>query len=220
MSDVEAQAHARAEILDLRDCGLRVREEVRDVRAVVVDGVVHLVLVAQRAKLLAQRARFVAHLLAVDLAHLERHADHGLDADPRGVVERLLREVRLGGVHVYRSHAVAGDAMVGALPLESVDFRLRRLDRQVEVLDTEVMNVQRLDQIQSPVGIELVERVAGDAELERHLAERVEVGRATLGRRGHQVGILHGLATCGEQRERTRAEERTTIHHWNVLLLW
>ena len=179
----------------------------------VVDGDAHVVLLAESRKVLAPRAAVEAHLLllAVDLhlLLLGRHRHDRLHADGRRVVERLLR--LLVRSHVDRPHAVARDAVVLALLLELGDLRRRGVERQVEVLDAEVVDIQRLHEVKRAVRVELVEREAGDAELERHLlAGGLARAAARTARR---------LAAGGEQRKRARAKERTTIHHGNNLLV-
>ena len=133
---------------------------------------------------------------------LVRHGDDGLHADRLGVVERTLAVVVSG--HVDRTHAVAGHAEVGALLLEGVDFRLSRFDRQVEVLDAEVVQVELLHQLERLVQRQAVAREPGHAELEIHLA----LLRGATGICGYG-----GTAGGGSHCKRAKSHERTAVYH-------
>ena len=47
-------------------------------------------------------------------------------------------------LHVNRSHSIACHLMGGTLRMESLDLLVRAVERQMEILDAEVMNVQAL----------------------------------------------------------------------------
>ena len=132
---------------------------------------------------------------------LVRHGDDGFHADCLGVVERALAFVVRR--HVDRAHAVAGHAEVGALLLEGVDLRLRGFDRQVEVLDAEVMKVELLHKLERLVKRQAVAREAGHAELELHFPIR----------RGAARSGGYGLGANRAHRERTKSHERAAVNH-------
>ena len=205
VADVEAEAHARVEVLHHLEGTVAGGEAVRDVRAVVVDRHADVVLPAEGVERLAAGAARTALLLPVHHAVLVGHGHEHLHAHGLGVVEIPARLVLL---EVDRPHAVARDAVVGALLVERADVRRRRLERQVEVLDAQVVDIERLQVAERFVQRAAVERVARHTECERDLRGRTR-------RRG---GGRTERPTAGrKQRQRARTEEQTAIHHDSLL---
>ena len=205
--DVKAKPHARIQILDHVPGLLAGREEIRDVRAMVVDRIADVVRLAESRHILAERTGFHARVLAVDHLHLERNAHHRLHADALGELERLLGLFLR--IHIDRAETIAGDAVIGALLLELRDLRIRGLERQVEVLDAEVLHVKALQQIKRFIRRKPIARIPGHAELELDLA--AAFGAAA-------VRTCERLASRRRERERGRCEKSTTSHHKAFLL--
>ena len=135
MADIEAESHARIEILHHVPCLLAGGEEIRYIRAMVVDGVADVVFFAEAAYVLAERARFEVRLLPVDHPALRRNAYDRLHAYTLCEVEIRSHLVLLGVIHVDRADAVSGDAVIRAFLLKRGDIGVSGLKRKMEVLD-------------------------------------------------------------------------------------
>ena len=108
----------------------------------VVYRVPYIILAAKAGDLFAKGSGLEAHLLAVEFPHLIGNAHHGLHADPLRELEGLPGLILR--VHVHRTEPVSRHAVIGALLLERGDLHVCRGERQMEVLDAQVVHVEAL----------------------------------------------------------------------------
>ena len=180
VADVEADADALVAVADALDGRLGSREEIRDVRSVVVDRVHHVVLLDETVDDVEHLVGLDARLLAVDLAILERHANDDANAELLRLLEALARDFL--GVSVDRPDAHWNDVGLRELGLERICLLLRAVELQVEVLDAERMKVKFLHRRNRLVNVLLVEREPGDADLERNCGESSKRGHRDNGK--------------------------------------
>ena len=187
-AEVDAEADPVVEVLDeippVRDVGKHLRRS----RPVVVDRVLYVKLLDELVDLEKELARTAALLPRVlFVGRIIRHADDRLDAESLRELE-LLAQLR-GVLDVDRADRIGRHAIGSALLLERRHVGVRRRERKVEVLYAEIVDIGLLHDLERLVKRPLVERVAGDAELERNCRKGPDRGN----RSGNKQDLFHIL---------------------------
>ena len=167
-ADVQAESDAGIQVLDELPAVSDAREHFGRVRSVVVDCIADVELADELVDLEEQRAGALALVPGVlFVRRLIGNADQKLHAQ---TAREFKLRTELGGVlHVDGAESVGHHGLRGTFRLERRDVGVRRRERQMEVLDAEVVDVGFLHRRQRLVQVLPAERVSGDADLERNL---------------------------------------------------
>jgi hypothetical protein len=93
--------------------------------------------------------------------------------------------------------------MIRALLLKRSNISIRRLERKVEILDAEIVNIKTLEKRKRIIYGNPVAGISGNSKL--------KLDTSTLG--GFQTALAHGLTSRRRKRERRCSEEITTCNH-------
>ena len=94
-----------------------------------------------------------------------RNTDNQLHSYPFGIFESPV-DLRLA-LHVNWSHGITGNAEFGTTGMESLDLFVRTIQWQMEILDTQIMDIQSLHRAKRRVQVEIDECITCHSQLER-----------------------------------------------------
>ena len=170
MADVETEAETGITVLDAGPDRFSRREQVLDVRPVIVNTGLDVVFLDVLLDDVKHRIRLDTGLLAVNRLQLERDDRDGLQS----VVLRELEQRRdlflAGAVERTRRHDL--DAVLRGILLERRNLRRRGVTRQRALDEAKLMAIHRLHELERLRIPLLVHRKTGDADLIRHLGKR------------------------------------------------
>ena len=162
MADVEAVADAHIAAGDALLDRLAGREEVRNVRPVVVDAGLDVVLAHHALEDIEHRVGLDPGLLAVHLALLERH--HRDHLHPVALRERERVLDRLLVVEVHGAERVDRDPALREARLVGLDLGVGRVARDRPLDEAHVVAVERLGDVERAVERRVPHRVARHAQ--------------------------------------------------------
>ena len=136
---------------------------------------------------------FLDLLVHVRQQLIVRNTDDQLHPNPFSVLECPV-DLRLA-LHVNRPDGITGHAIRGALLMKRPDLLIRTVERQMEILDAKIMNVQTSQGRQRRLQVKINKRIARHSQMER-IDSRSRLGLSGIRSGIHQRGSAQQQRTC------------------------